>query len=262
MVQCAECADAYDSDDNAFCPRCGATATADTPAKAAAMARRDEPSRRRVQAAGVMMSATGGLLLLLGVIVLFAAGPAANAVFTDGAPQMSSPLAVQVLDNGTAVAGASVMFQVIGGGNETVATDADGWANVSARDGAVVEVSLPGADGPAALRILAINLASEGPVVITYDHATDAFDHAAMGRDAVAKMGRVFGGVAIALALPSVLGGMAAVRLRNLSTATLGAAMGLLPWLFVAMANLVGVVMVALFVTALVFIRQGRAHFT
>lgn len=69
-VSCGQCGTRYDSDENAFCPRCGSTRHSDPVPGALPVAARHDPGRRRVQASGVLLIIVGSLFLVSSLVGL------------------------------------------------------------------------------------------------------------------------------------------------------------------------------------------------
>ena len=68
LVVCGQCGTRYDSDQNAFCPRCGSTAKGKVLPAALQVARRNDPGRRRVQASGALLLIVGVLFLAFALV--------------------------------------------------------------------------------------------------------------------------------------------------------------------------------------------------
>lgn len=262
-VQCAECADTYDSDEHPFCPRCGAVATAAAPGAALSLAGRNDPSRRRVQVAGVIMMSTGGIVLALGLAWLLFAGVLAGAMFDNGLDQESSPIQITVVDANGPVAGVNVSATPVGGTESWLVTGANGTAVFAMQSNAFVDLRVDWGAGNWSQRVAAISLGGQGPVELTINTDDGAPVEPLLDQSMARQSVRIFGAIATIFGALPVISGIAAVRLRKRSTAQTGAIIGALPWLllfFVSM-NIVVLLVLALQVAALVFIRKGRAHF-
>lgn len=275
-VQCAECERIYDSDEHPFCPRCGATAQADPAVAARSIASRNEPRRRRVQVAGVIMLSTGALVLLAGIFMVASAGAVwdyattlSNEPDTVGADltQAASAINVSVLQGGEPVEGANVTLW--SGQMQLIAsriTDADGQARFEGITSLVVDLNVHHDDVDWDLSFIAINPTSDPDYALPV--TLELSDRSVVGpplmdERMVENTTRVLGIGAILLGVTPVVGGIAALRLRNQQLALFGGIIGAIPWLFLFVASLsISVLLImALFVMAVVFVRQGRDLF-
>ncbi len=256
-VVCAECNEGYDSDEHPFCPRCGAMGTTDAPAAAVQLAGRSDPRRRRVQASGIMMAATGGMIALFGVILLVAASGLASTMFNEGVQQPSAPIQVIVTDGGVPVEGVNVTIASVKGSPISALTDANGTAAFPMQVDAVMDVTAGNWSG----RLAAITLGAEQDYVLELDN--DGPTAPLMDRSMVRNSILLIGGLAAFMGIGPIVGGINAIRLKGHTMAFAGAIIGMIPWLIVLMLSpLLGLLVLACYVAATVFIRQGRTLFT
>lgn len=272
-VQCAECERIYDSDEHPFCPRCGATGHADPTVAARSIASRNDPRRRRVQIAGVIMLSTGALVLLAGIVMVASAGSVwefATSVDDSTASdltQTAGAINVTVLRGGEPVEGANVTL--MSGQMQLLAsrfTDADGMVRFEDISSLVVEMNVQHEDVDWDLAFIAVNPTSDPDYALPV--TLELSDQSTVGTPVmdermVENTTRVLGIGAILLGLTPVVGGIAALRLKNQQLALFGGVIGALPWLFlfVASMSISVLIIMALFVMAVVFVRQGRDLF-
>lgn len=266
-VQCAECGERYDSDEHPFCPRCGALEKAEASEAPFVMAARDDPRRRRVQAAGVMMTLVGGLMLVLFLVMLAMAPSLVPQTLDTLADQPGGAVHIHLSEGGAPVHGAEVTLSARNGTLlQNGTTDQNGWANFTAVGPAGIDLavhhagnvwtravfSLPGAGTDASATVVELDLAVAPRTSEDW-----------MGVDAFVTGSRVIAAVFSLVSAVTVAGGVSALRLRRRSLATAGALVGMLPWLILFVASLNGLVLAVLlfFALALWFLRQGRALF-
>ncbi len=279
-VQCAECERLYDSDDNPFCPRCGATAKADPTIAAKTIASRNEPRRRRVQVAGVIMASTGALVLLAGIAMLASAGSVwdfaseygageatgDNATASSELAQAAGSLNVTILQGGQPLAGVPIeLTDAQGGPIGSATTGIDGTAQFDGITQLVVRLTVEpeGADWTLEFIPLGTSQGGESMELILELDDQSVVSGPLMDQSMVETTTRIMGAGAVLLGITPIIGGIAALRLRNQQMALFGAVIGGIPWLFlfVASMSLPLLVITAMFVMAVVFVRQGRDLF-
>ena len=253
-MTCAECGTRYDSDQNAFCPRCGSTAKGQAVPAALQVAQRNDPGRRRVQA-------SGALLLIIGLLFLASAIGTAVLSRDEVSADYAKVLANQ--DGGTLVVapGAAASFDVVvttmGGAPLGNATGATAPATFDLRDHAGVRVQVR-ADGGAPVNATAIVLAGERLEVA----ATDVRDGDVLASRSVRGISASAVGLGIAFALVIAAGGLCALLLRWFPLATAAAVLGALVGLFAVFFFLFAGLLFAIpFGFAATFILRGRRHF-
>jgi hypothetical protein len=255
LVQCSECATAYDSDEHPFCPRCGSTTQRATVPGALVSARRNDPARRRVQASGAVLLAIGMLFLVASlasalvpqeraaesVLDMLAAQPGGRLAITWPSPETAT-LVLQARD-GTLLGNATVE----GGRYETNSSHAvvavlstqgnQSWnQTVVVLAGDSLELALPAEPGPAPSEAIFSPLASRMLVVGRY--------------------------VSLGLALSLFVGGLCALLLRLWALAAIGAIIGILLGIFaLAFFLLLGLLFAIPFVVCGILILRGRRHF-
>lgn len=279
-VQCAECERIYDSDDHPFCPRCGATAKADPTTAAKTIASRNDPRRRRVQVAGVIMASTGALVLLAGIAMLASAGSvwgfaseygtsddtlAGNGTSSELA-QTAGSLNVTMLQGGEPLQGVMLeLHDARGTLLGTASTDADGTAQFDGITQLVIQLHVAPEDTDWVLEFIPLGTTqgSDSMELILELEDQSVVSGPLMDRSMVETTTRIMGGGAILLGITPIIGGIAALRLKNQQMALFGAVIGGIPWLFlfVASMSLPLLVITAMFVMAVVFVRQGRDLF-
>lgn len=266
-VQCAECGTAYDSEENPFCPRCGAIEHAKDPGAAVQIAARSDPHRRRVQAAGIIL-VTVGLVTLALFATAAALTPSLVPQTMDAlATQPGGDLAVRVTDGGDPLGGVPVEVRALNGSVlQNTTTDASGWANFTDLAHAGVNVTAHGDSGDWSRSVLTLDGANEGPnaAMLALDTQADPQTSGEwVGVDAFVQAVRVVAIVFAAVAALTLVAGIAALRLRQRNLAFMGALVGGLPWLVLSVAslNILVLLVLGLFILAAVFLRQGRALF-
>jgi hypothetical protein len=261
-VECAECGTRYDSDVQAFCPRCGGLRQGTPMAPAVTSAARRLPSRRRVQVGGVILAATSGVFFVLAVVGFFAAGSLTveSLQLLDGAE--GGAVEVRVVSGGEGVAGARVELQRIDGeafANGT--TDENGTVRLSAKASALNRVQVTYENqswhrrvfaGPGAVRSVEFDVAAP----------PGALPDVLQTKKEVSQV-RMFAGMAAAFMALGIAGGIAAIRLRPRNVAVAGAIAGLAPVLLLVFAvPAAGLVPALLMGLAAALILPGRGAFT
>lgn len=204
------------------------------------------------------MAATGGMVAAFGLALLFMGGGLADTMFADGVGQPSAPLDITVTDGGVPVDGLNVTVVTAKGTVSSAVTDANGTVAFPMQDDAVLKLSV----GDWSARFAAIGLAADEPFELDLD-LQDGPAVPLMDRDLVRTAILTIGGLAAFLAVGPLVGGISAIRLRAQTMAFAGALLGLIPWLLVTMMSpFLGFLMLACYVAAAVFIRQGRGLFT
>lgn len=253
QVSCGECATTYDSDTNAFCPRCGSTDRAKTVPGALPVAARHNPRRRRVQASGVLLLVSGTLFLVSSLIGL--------AVPTEElARQFIEPMADQ--PGGTVIllpaddTPYDATLTTIAGDVVANATQHVGPFEARSPDHASLHVawSVNGVEANATVIVLTgdtvrlqLAKANPGDVVIGSSLQTTV------------AVGRV---VFVVAALLLVAGGLSALLLRWFPLAAAAAILGLVLGLVVVAGFLFAGLLFAIpFAVAALFILRGRRHF-
>jgi hypothetical protein len=260
-VACAECGRIYDSDENAFCPGCGALERAERPHDAVALARRRDPRRRPVQALGIFMISIGGLAGFMFVLLAVQAPDLLPQAIEAVADMEGGDLSVHVQQAGVPVAGVRVNVTSLDGDVLASApTDAAGWANFTRLSHAGVNVTVHHVDGEWSRRVLAFDLGGQA-TRLDVQTEDDRVDEDWVGIDGIVTAIRVLAGVLAAASLVTVGGGIAAVRLRGRQWAIAGAAVALVPALIVALASWVMIVFPAVFATAIVVFVRNRSLF-
>ncbi len=253
LVTCKECGTRYDSDHNAFCPRCGSTARGAVLTAAVAVAQRRDPGRRRVQASGALLLIVGGLFLASAVASAIVTRGDLPPGYADLMANQDGGTLVLTAPNGTtydatvSAMGGSVLANVTSASADTE-VDLDGHAAVRVR----------ATFGNVTRNATAIVLAGD---VLRLDVGTLAEGYVAVGSN-VATINRVATGLAIAFTLVLVAGGLAALLLRAwplaVVAAVLGALLGMLSLFFFL---LTGLLFAIPFGFAAYFILRGRRHF-
>lgn len=252
QVSCAECATSYDSDLNAFCPRCGSTDRSKAVPGALPVAARHDPRRRRVQASGVLLLVSGTLFLVFAVLGL--AMPRAEL-----AAQFVEPMADQPGGTLLLVPPANVSF------NATITTLAGGPLGNASEHVGVFEFTSP---DHASLRIAwtldgqsynttAIILAGD-----TLRLPLDAPVAEVVLGPSLKSTFAVVNVVFVIAAAVMVAGGLSALLLRLWPLAAAAAIFGLILGLIVVAGFLLAGLLFAIpFAAAALFILRGRHHF-
>lgn len=251
LVSCGECATRYDSDSNAFCPRCGSTDRSKPVPGALQVAARHDPARRRVQASGVLLLVAGGLFLVSALIGLtIPAQQLAQEFVTPMADQPGGTVILVPEGNATYAATVTAMDgQVLGNASGQI-----GEWRLALPDHASVHVAwvVGGQSG----NVTAIVLTGD-----TLRIPLDTQDELLLGStlQTTITVGRV---VFVAVAAVLVGGGLCALLLRVWALAAAAAIAGLLLGLLAVAGFLLAGLLFALpFGFAAVFILRGRRHF-
>lgn len=267
-MECSECGTPYDSQEHPFCPRCGSTAQRSAEPGALVSARRNDPSRRRVQASGAVLAAVGGLFLpFLGLALALApnfAGLALAQMHTGQAPAgvVGGNVTVEVVRDGAPLAGVPVTLRH---GNGTLlangTTDADG--RFRAALGAALTASVEVRPGNATyLRNATAITGTE--TVVRIDVASDPLAQDGwVGADRMVQYLRVFLGVMLAVSALVLAAGVSAIRLKAWGFTVSAGAVGLLPFLVLFVASFALGALVALLAIGIpvVVIARGRRFF-
>lgn len=252
VVSCGECATRYDSETNAFCPRCGSTDRSKLVPGALQVAARHDPARRRVQASGVLLLVAGALFLVTSLIGLtIPTQQLAQEFVTPMADQPGGALVLVPLDNApynatiTSTAGAVLGNVTNHTGEWRVASPLHATVDVAwtsaTQAGYVTAIVLPG-------DTLRIPLQANGQDLLLGSSLQTTI-----------QVGR---GVFIVVAALLVGGGLCALLLRIWALAASAAIAGLLLGLLVVAGFLLAGLLFALpFGFAAVFILRGRRHF-
>ncbi len=254
-VECAECGNRYDSQVDAFCSRCGSTKTGQTFTASVDVAQRGGAVRRRVQAGGVILLVMGLLAMVAYATIAIAPAVVVDNMEVFLTDQQGGEVAVQVLQNGTPVAGTEVRFvHPDGSVLANASTNAQGWANASAASAyLLVEV------GDFQQGVVSL---PEATTAMEVDLAT-ATGGETVGLDTVVSAVRGVSGFFAVMSLFVVAGGIAAIRVQGRGLALGGAGLGMLPALILFVATPTGGVGLLLLVTgtAFVLIYSGRREF-
>lgn len=254
LVTCGECGTRYDSDRDAFCPRCGSTAKGEVVPAALQVARRNDPSRRRVQLAGAVLLVVGALFLASAVASAVVTARELPAEYADLMANQDGGTLVLTTDNGTAY-------------DATVTTVRGAeLANVKAATGET-RVDLKGhAAAHVLVRVAGAAPANATVIVIAGDTLRlpvgDVGDGEVRASHSVGGINKVATAIAIAFSAVLAGGGLAAVLLRAWPLAATAAALGGLVGLFALFFFLVsGLLFAVPFGFAAAFILRGRRHF-
>lgn len=255
LVECSECGTPYDSDEHPFCPRCGSTAHKASMPGALASARRNDPSRRRVQASGAVLLAIGTLFLIASLAsALVPQQRAAESVVDTLASQPGGRLVVEwpSSENATlrlvARDGTELANETVEGGRyeadvsravvDVVSTQgATSWnQTVVVIDGDSLLLALPAEPAPGPQDVVFSPLFSRVLAVARY--------------------------VSVGLAAILCVGGLCALLLRLWAVAAVGAIVGLVLGLFALVGFLIlGLLFAIPFTICGVLILRGRRHF-
>ncbi len=270
-VQCAECGNQYDSNENAFCPRCGSVPRArsgDAAAPPAATLRlsRLDPSLRRLRAAGLVLMILGSLAALQFLYVV-AVAPGPDEQFLNDVSDLE-PFASQP--------GGKISLYISGGaGNESIAATAPngtvmaqtalengkGWFNTTL---ATTFSNITITDSDHITRVLLrVYLPAGNDLDSTVDLATVDFEAEPTWLVAdTSTVVRTLAGFATFMALVVVAGGLGAWRQRTRGLALLAGSLAVFPGLLVLPFQfLAGVLLLLPGAIALAFIIAGRRHF-
>ncbi len=256
-VDCSECGNRYDSQANAFCPRCGNVSKRPAAAAAFKPARYD-PRRRRAQIGGIILAVLGGFALMQAAWAAIAPTPLDDAqldgfadieLFRD---QAGGDIRLRWLDNGTPLAG-NVTFTGLNGqalGNVTLS---NGWSNLTASAVAFGNATLVGSNvtvqfyTPAGQRV-------SGTVDVSAPPNWVAVEQIPATRIIAAFLAFFAGFV--------LLGGIMAMRLKAWGLAVAAGFIALVPALLLAViVPLAGILLAFPTALALAFVFGGRRHF-
>lgn len=267
-MECSECGTPYDSDEHPFCPRCGSTVQRSSEPGALASARRNDPSRRRVQASGAVLAAVGGLFLpFIGLALALApsfAGLALTQMHTGETPPgvVGGNVTVEVADGGAPLAGVPVTLRH---GNGTVL--ANGTTDPAGRFRAALGPSLTAAvevqSGNATYRRNATAITGTETVVRIDVRSDPPVTDAWVGAARMVQYLRVFLGVMLVVSGLVLAAGVSAIRLRAWGFTVTAGIVGLLPFLVLFVASFALGALVALLAIAIpvVIIARGRRFF-
>jgi hypothetical protein len=268
VVECSECGTPYDSQEHPFCPRCGSTAQRSSVPAAMASARRNDPSRRRVQASGAVLAAIGGLFLpFLGLAMALApsfAGLALTQMHAGETPAgvVGGNLTVEVVDGGAPVPGVPVTLRH---GNGTVLAEGatDGGGRFRAALGGTLTATVEVAAGNATFRRNATAITGSDTLVRVDVAADPPSLEGWVGAGPMVQYLRVFLGAMLAVSGLVLAAGVFAIRLRAWGFAVTGGIIGLLPFivLFVASFALGALVALLAIGVPVVVIARGRRFF-
>jgi hypothetical protein len=258
-VDCSECGNRYDSDTQAFCPRCGSVGSNKVAGIVAAV--RFEPGRRRAQVGGLVLIVTAATMLVLYGMVLATAGTlVADQSLALLQDQPGGELEIWV--DGYVPADGSGTFAVAtraGFGLANGTLDASGGAHVPELSSASVNVTITTHNGTWNREVLVLRGDTQNVTVIPGVSATSG----QLGTDALAGPVRIMVAFFMLVSLFVVLGGVSAVRLRNKNVAIGAAIVGIMPILILAVAvpNIGTMLLLLVMALALGFIVAGRSHF-
>lgn len=255
-MTCAECGTRYDSDRDAFCPRCGSLARGAVVPGAVQVARRNDPARRRVQASGALLLVVGGLFLVSSLVGL--AVPVEEV-----SQQFVEPMADQAGGELVLLPGADrTPFDV------TVTTvDGDPVANATAQtDPVTVPLAKHAAVHVVVRQATQANATAFDAVVLPGDRLRVQVGEVQSGDVAIGptlrttvQVGRY---VFIGLALLLAGGGLCALLLRAWPVAATASIVGMVMGLIVLVAfPIVGLLFAVPFGFAGVFVLRGKRHF-
>jgi hypothetical protein len=274
VVECAECGSRYDSDANAFCPRCGSLQRGQATKAALSSARVAHPRRRRAQVGGIMLLVLGSLWLLqFGVTAALAPEPDASQLEALRSSRFADvggggDLHLRLLDNGTPLAG--VIVSMVGHGESAatnLTTSASGWANFTRLPSAFVTVAFEATVGNATNATVyqrhAYVPATDRVVVREELSRREAGDDVPWSAPGLRTLVRILSSVLALVSAIAVAGGVAALRLRAYGWALTGGFVALIPAAFALTAapNLIGFLDVLLVALAIGFIIAGHAFF-
>lgn len=267
-MECSECGTPYDSDEHPFCPRCGSTVQRSAEPGALASARRNDPSRRRVQASGAVLAAVGGLFLpFLGLALALApnfAGLALTQMHTGEAPPgvVGGNVTVEVVRGGVPLAGVPVTLKH--GNGTTLAngtTGEDGRFRAALGGGLTASVEVHAENATYRRNATAI---TGTETVVRVDVASDALvDDAWVGAGRMVQYLRVFLGVMLLVSALVLAAGVFAIRLRAWGFTVSAGAIGLLPFLVLFVASFALGALAAMLAIGIpvVIIGRGRRFF-
>ncbi len=266
-VQCAECGRDYDSDEHPFCPRCGAIGRVEggPTGPASQLARRRDPRKRPVQAAGVMMVSLAGFAFLLFAITAVMAPSLVPDTMEAIADYEGGDVRILVTDAGAPVAGANITVRTLDGtAIANASTDDQGMAVVTDLSHAGTNVTVDAAGGPFQRFVLSLPASSGGDITeVAIDIATDPrTSEDWVGAESIVTASRILASVFATVALVTIVGGVAAIRMRGRQWAIAGAAVAIIPALLLAMVSWIFFLFPILFVWALMVFIRSKALFS
>lgn len=252
-MTCGECGTRYDSDQNAFCPRCGSTAKGAVLPAAVAVAARHDPARRRVQASGALLLIVGGLFLVSAVAGILLSGGELPPEFAGLVEDQPGGTVRVIAANGTTY---DLTLSTLDGrelqrfGNQT------GPLDIPLGDRSSVVLGIDAGAGLA--NVTAVAMAGD---TLEVDVAS-VQDGDLRASPQLHTINRVATGLAVAFTGLLLAGGLAAVTLRWFPLAAAGAALGvLLAMLAMALFTWAGLLFAIPFGFAAAFIFRGRRFF-
>ena len=252
-VDCPECGARYDSDGNAFCPRCGSERKAPARDATLASAERTQPGRRRVQAGGLILAVLGGLAalqFLIGAIVPADPDPATLEMLSDVGFFRDLPGGEVVLLMPPGSVGNYTLETL--DGNATTGTAMNG--TTLSLESAFMNLTVA-FDGREYVRMLYVPQGEHEAVRFEDDGDSWVSAGAPSALRGIAAFMAFF-------ALLVVVGGVCAVRLRQRRLAIMAIALAALPGLILLfLAPPVGLLLLALPGVAAYLILSGRQHF-
>ncbi len=254
-VDCAECGNRYDSQTNAFCPRCGNSRQ--KAATSSLQPARFDPRRRRAQIGGIILAVLGTFALIQAAWSAIAPaeldeeqldGFAEVALLRD---QPGGELHIRWLESGAPVQG-NVSFVGANGDPLANITLQNGWSNLTA-DVAFGNATLQGSNltvsfyAPAGQTVTAIIDTAEPPTWVAVDQVPAT---------------RIIASFLAFFAAFVAFGGILAIRLKAWGLAVAAGVVALVPAVILALLVPVAGILLA-FTTglALAFIIAGRRHF-
>lgn len=269
-VQCGECGQRYDSNENAFCPRCGSLSRGRDVSGAVATAGRRDPDLRRVRTSGVVLIVLGALAAAQflyatavppepdeALLELFAAEEfVANAE--------GGVLRLHVTENGTAV-DVPVVVRAMNGTVLREEGTVGGWYNatlpVAFANLTVGGIETTHGNITVPAQVHRVYVSSGESLRLEVDLGEPQGGPEWHAASTVPFVRPVLAFLAF-MGLVVLAGGVAAWRQRLLGLAVTGAVLVLLPGLlFLAVAPLAGLLLALPGALALAFILRGRRHF-
>lgn len=252
-VDCPECGARYDSDANAFCPRCGSERKAPAREATIASAQRTQPGRRRVQAGGLILAVLGGLAalqFLIGAIVPADPDPATLEMLSDVGFFRDLPGGEVVLSMQPGAVGNYTLATL--DGNATTGTAMNG--TTLSLESAFMNLTVT-LDGTQYVRMLYVPQGEQETVHLEDDAASWVSAGAPSALRGIAAFMAFFAALVL-------VGGISAVRLRQRRLAVMAIVLAALPGLFlVFLAPPVGLLLLVLPGAAAYLILSGRQHF-
>lgn len=257
-VQCAECGTRYNSQVQAFCPRCGNEGS--RPLRELPPVRYD-PKRRRAQMGGLILAALGLVALLQLGWVAVSPEPLSDvqlqefsevALFQD---QPGGDMMLRVVRDGEP-AEAAVVWRDMDGTGLANATTKDGWANATGLGSAFGRAEIQAADGTNH------TVSFYAPAGGSFTTTVDLSDPPAWVGARQVSATRVVSGLLAFFAAFVMAAGILAFRLRAWRIALAGSILALMPALVVGLLSpLAGLFLLVPSGLALAFIVGGRRHF-